>query len=279
MVSLPRISVILPTFNRWPMVQEAVQSVLDQTYVSYECLVVDDGSSDGTFERLQAQFGARLRLFRKENGGVSAARNLGIRESQGELIAFLDSDDLWLPKKLEKQAAFFDEHPEARICQTTERWVRKGRRVNLPETHRKRGGDLFKESLLRCMVTPSSVMVRRNLLDEVGLFDEALPVCEDYDLWLRVTCRYPVGLIEEDLLVRRGGRPDQLSAGHSQDKYRIRSLEKLMASKDLDEARRKAALSVMRERCRIYVSGCVKRGRDEEGRLYSALIEQTEGAA
>ena len=278
MASEPLVSVIIPTYNRSAMVMEAVASVLRQTYRPFECIVADDGSSDNTSAELQKDFAGKIRLLRQENRGVSAARNLGIRESRGGYIAFLDSDDVWLPEKLSRQMAFFKHAPSMLICQTTERWMRKGKRVNAPETHRKKGGDIFQASLERCMITPSSVIVKRLLLDQVGLFDEQMPVCEDYDLWLRVTRQYPVGLIQEDLLIRNGGRPDQLSASHSLDKYRIRALEKLLESDALTPEQRKAAEAVFAEKCAIYAKGCLKRGREEEGRHY-LLLAETMGAA
>jgi hypothetical protein len=257
------ISVIIPTYNRREMVQAAVQSVLAQTYRPLECIVVDDGSHDGTFEALSARFKDSIRLIRQENRGVSAARNAGIARAKGQHIAFLDSDDVWKPKKLEKQAAFLAEHPECLICQTTEIWIRKGRRVNPKKEHLKIEGDIFGPSLARCMITPSSVLLRRKLLDETGAFDEAFPVCEDYDLWLRVAARFPVGLVREDLLVRNGGRPDQLSAGHSLDKYRIRALDKVLASGLLSAGQATAARAELERKRAIYQKGCAKRGKQD----------------
>lgn len=267
-IPFPQVSVIIPCFNRVLQVAEAVGSVLAQDYSPYECIVVDDGSEDNTFESLSARFGSSIRLFRQENRGVSAARNRGIRESRGEYLAFLDSDDLWKPCKLSVQMDYMAAHPDLKICQTTETWFRKGKRVNPPALYRKINGDLFERSLQCCMITPSSVLLKRELLDEVGLFDEELPVCEDYDLWLRVTMKYPVGLIEEELLIRYGGNPDQLSARHSQDKYRIAALEKLLEHPALNQAKKDAVLHVLREKRTIYGKGCLKRGKTEEAAAY-----------
>jgi len=269
-----KVSVIIPSFNRAQQLCTAIASVLSQTVPPLDCIVVDDGSVDGTEERVLREFNGRIRYFHQENRGVSSARNLGIRAARGEWLAFLDSDDEWLPQKLQKQLRFIEEHPEARICQTTEQWTRKGKRVNPGVVHKKKDGELFFESLERCMITPSSVMIQKTLLDEVGLFDESMPVCEDYDLWLRITVTHPVYLLNEELLIRHGGNPDQLSASHSMDKYRIYSLQKLLAQAALSVAQREATIRILRDKCRIYGQGCLRRGRAEEAMGYLALVEK-----
>jgi glycosyltransferase involved in cell wall biosynthesis len=279
MTQTPLVSVIIPTYNRKEMTVEAVRSVLDQTYPHLECLVLDGGSSDKTLETLRSAFKSSIRIYENIKGGVSAARNFGIRNSKGPLIAFLDSDDVWKKKKLEKQVAFLNQCREFTICQTMEIWMRQGRRVNPGEVHKKTGGAIFSQSLERCMVTPSSVLLRRSLLDEVGLFDEELPVCEDYDLWLRITARFPVGLLREDLLIRNGGRPDQLSSQHSLDKYRIKALGKLLNNGPLNSDQYDMAYQVFKKRCAIYGNGCLKRGRAREGRHYLALTDKARQSA
>ncbi len=270
---MPAVSVIIPTFNRRDFVREAVDSVLAQDFNDVELIVVDDGSTDGTAEALAA-YGRRLRLIRQANSGVSAARNTGIRAAAAPLIALLDSDDLWLPGKLTTQTAFFQRHPDALICQTEEIWIRNGLRVNPRKKHRKPSGDIFERSLQLCLVSPSAVMMRRRLLDEVGLFDESLPACEDYDLWLRVACRHPVYLIDEPLIVKRGGHADQLSRRPGLDRYRIRSLARLLQSGLLDPARDAAVRRVLQRKCAIYVQGCLKRGKIAEARRYREIAER-----
>lgn len=264
------VSVIIPTYNRAGFLKEAVDSVLSQEVSDVELIVVDDGSTDGTPDLL-ARYGDRLRVIRQENAGVSAARNAGLRRAAGDLIALLDSDDLWLPGKLAAQTAFFQANPESVVCQTEELWVRRGRRINPGKRHRKRAGWIFIPSLSLCLVSPSAVMMRRSLLDEVGLFDESLPACEDYDLWLRIACRHPIDLIGTPLIVKRGGHPDQLSAAPGLDRYRIQSILKLLEGKSLPSDYQKAAVAVLVEKCRIYANGCFKRGRRDEGRRYMAL--------
>ena len=268
----PTVSVIIPTFNRGWIIRDAIDSVHAQTYTSYELIVVDDGSTDRTPDILRS-YGDRLRLIGQVNRGVSAARNRGIAASTGRLIAFLDSDDLWLPDKLAVQVAFFEHNRSALICQTEEVWIRNGMRVNPKNRHRKPSGLIFKPSLALCLVSPSAVMVRRKLFDEVGLFDEALPACEDYDLWLRVSCRIPIHLIDKPLTVKRGGHRDQLSRQDSLDKYRIRSLVKLIDSGILTISQRNAAVLALRKKCTVYANGCLKRGRVEEAARYTRLIQ------
>jgi len=269
---MTEVSVIIPTFNRGQKVVRAVASVLYQTFRNLEIIVVDDGSQDDTQQRLRSFRDKIVSLVHPQNMGVSAARNTGIRASRSPLIAFLDSDDYWLPEKIEKQTTFFRQHPDAVACQTEEHWVRHGRRVNPRNKHRKPSGDIFGPSLKLCLVSPSAVMLKRALLSEVGFFDESLPACEDYDLWLRIASRYPVHLIQEYLLVKEGGHKDQLSTTiKGLDRFRIRSLEKLILAGGLQRGQLEAALRELAEKCRIYGTGCLKRGKDQEAAYYLDL--------
>jgi glycosyltransferase involved in cell wall biosynthesis len=268
--SPPRVSVILPTYNRAWIVKEAVESVLGQDFCDVELIVVDDGSTDGTPAMLAA-YGSRLRCIRQENRGVSAARNTGIQAARGPLIALLDSDDTWLPGKLDAQVAYFDAHPEALICQTEEIWIRNGVRVNPGKRHRKQAGMIFERSLALCLVSPSAVMLRRSLLDEVGLFDEALPACEDYDLWLRIACKHAVHLVDTPLIVKRGGHSDQLSRMPELDKYRIRAIARLLDGDDLTPSQRMAAIAMLKKKCAIYAQGCRKRNRLGDASRYERM--------
>ncbi|MEN8689689.1 MAG: glycosyltransferase [Desulfobacterales bacterium] len=264
------VSVIIPTYNRGWIVRDAIDSVLGQTYADVELIVVDDGSTDRTPDILNS-YGDRLRVIRQANQGVSAARNRGIDNTSGPLIALLDSDDIWLPKKLAVQIDFFKRNPAALICQTEEIWIRNGLRVNPGKRHRKPSGMIFEPSLELCLVSPSAVMVRRELLEDVGLFDESLPACEDYDLWLRVGCRFPVHLIDKPLTIKRGGHEDQLSRQSSLDRYRIRSLVKLIDAGGLTPPQWNAAVIALRKKCAVYANGCLKRGRIEEALHYTTL--------
>jgi len=274
------ISVIIPTFNRPRKTARAIASVLYQTFSDYEILVVDDGSGDASSDAL-APLLPRIRcIAHSRNLGVSAARNAGIRESCSPLVAFLDSDDYWLPEKLAVQVSFLSTHPDAVACQTEERWIRNGVRVNPRKKHLKPSGDIFDPSLRLCVVSPSSVLLKRSLLEEVGLFDEAFPVCEDYDLWLRISCKYPIWLIPEFLVIKEGGHPDQLSRSvEGMDRYRISAIVKLIDNACLTKRQTEAALKELRFKCRVYGNGCLRRGRKNEGGYYLGLPASLEEKA
>ena len=270
---VPLVSVVIPTFNRWPLVAEAVNSVLAQSYRDFEVIVVDDGSTDATASQL-AKLASRLKLFVTERRGVSAARNFGVSQSRGRYIAFLDSDDLWLRRKLERQTRFMDEHPEFHICQTDEIWIRKGVRVNPRAIHQKTSGDIFKRSLELCLVSPSAVMMTRALFDRTGGFDEAFPVCEDYDLWLRISAQHQVALVPDRLTIKRGGHADQLSRSvWGMDRYRILALQKLLRS-NLDRSRQAAAFKMLRQKVAIVAAGARKRGREQDAQSLEAMVAE-----
>ena len=276
--SKPLVSVIIPTYNRGWILTEAIDSVLAQDYKDYELIVVDDGSTDNTREIL-ATYGRDIVVLRQTNKGVSAARNRGIAQAGGQLVAFLDSDDIWQPRKLSRQVDFFKLNPDAVINQTEEIWIRNGVRVNPKDRHRKPSGMIFERSLGLCLVSPSAVMIQKTLFDAVGVFDENLPACEDYDLWLRISCRYPVHLIDTPLIIKRGGHGDQLSNAAGLDRFRIRSLKKIIESRQLTESEYRAAVSTLQDKCAIYAGGCRKRGRLAEAASYEALAESMERKA
>jgi glycosyltransferase involved in cell wall biosynthesis len=268
----PQVSVIIPTHNRGWIIKEAIDSVLAQDYTEFELIVVDDGSTDHTSDVLDS-YGKDIKVLSQKNKGVSAARNRGIAEASGKFIAFLDSDDLWLSQKLSVQIEFFNQTPDALICQTEEVWIRNGLRVNPRKRHKKPSGMIFKPSLELCLVSPSAVMIQRSLFDRVGKFDETLPACEDYDLWLRISCRFPVHLIDAPLIIKRGGHDDQLSSRAGLDKFRIKAIEKIINSGLLSEDQRRAAVNMLKKKCDIYAAGCRKRGREEKALYYAKLAD------
>jgi glycosyltransferase involved in cell wall biosynthesis len=271
----PVVSVIIPTFNRWPLVGEAVESVLAQSYSDFELIVVDDGSTDETQKELE-KFGSRLRFFAKAREGVAAARNFGVSRAAGRYIAFLDSDDLWRPKKLEMQTAFMEKDLAVQICQTEEVWLRHGVRVNPKSRHQKPSGDIFIRSLQLCLVSPSAVMMTKELFSRFGGFDERFPVCEDYDLWLRIAAEHLVPLIPEALIIKRGGHADQLSRSTwAMDRYRAAALQKLLRS-SLGGTRRASALAVLRSKVAILAQGARKRGKEEKANEYEAMTAEFE---
>jgi glycosyltransferase involved in cell wall biosynthesis len=268
---MPKVSVIIPTYNRAHVLREAIDSVLSQKYSDLELLVVDDGSTDHTKE-VVSSYTSKLAYIYQEHQGVSAARNRGIKHTKGDYLAFLDSDDLWLPDKLSTQMRFMEDHPEIHICYTEERWIRRGVRVNPMKKHRKYSGMIFEHCLPLCIVSPSSVLIARSLLEEIGVFDEELKVCEDYDLWLRISARYPIYLLDTPLIIKRGGHDDQLSkAMNGQDRFRIKALVKLLESDSLSPHQRELAGGELKRKCEIYGKGCIKRGKKEEGEEILAL--------
>ncbi len=189
-------------------------------------------------------------------------------------MAFLDSDDLWLPGKLEGQVRHLALDPSLRVHQTEELWFRNGIRIAPREIHRKPEGHCFERLLERCLVSPSAVIIHRSVFEAVGCFDETLPACEDYDLWLRIGCRYPIGLLKDPLVIKRGGHPDQLSATvPALDFYRIRAIEKLLRSGVLSDPQRAAAFRELARKCAIYAAGCRKRGRDTMAKAILNLPE------
>jgi glycosyltransferase involved in cell wall biosynthesis len=272
---MAHISIIIPTYNRSDFVQKAVESVYRQTYQDFTLIIVDDGSTDTTHTSLAAVLKKDAHYIYQDHAGVSAARNTGIRASDAEWLAFLDSDDYWLPQKLAQQVAFHRHNPEYLISQTYERWIRHGKRVNQMKKHTKFAGMIYEKCLPLCLITPSSVMIHRSVFDDVGLFDETLPACEDYDLWLRVAYKYQIGLIEKELIVKHGGHSDQLSRSiPTLDKYRIHALRNILASGVLTSQQQKATIKELIQKCRVYGNGCIKRGKNAEGQTYLALIDE-----
>ena len=260
----PAVSVIIPTFDRQSWLEKAVDSVLRQTYKDFELIVVDDGSMDNTRSLFKSNLPQVTYLYQK-NQGVAAARNAGIRAAQGEWLAFLDSDDAWLPGKLERQMAYHRENPRLKISQTEEIWIRNGRRVNPMNKHKKLSGWIFEPSLPLCLISPSSVILAREVFERTGLFDESFTVCEDYEFWLRCTILYEIGLVNEALVVKHGGHPDQLSRRFwGMDKFRILAMEKMLSSGLLTTAQKEACARELAQKCRIYAQGCQKRGRKNE---------------
>ncbi len=270
---MPQVTVILPTWNRADWLQKSIESVLVQTFRDFELVVVDDFSTDSTAEILAAYSGKIRSIFLTKNRGVSVARNAAISTSDSEWIAFLDSDDFWHPEKLQKQIAQTKNRPECPIHFTDEIWIRKGVRVNPKKKHQKKEGWIFKPSLELCLISPSTVLLRRELFEIHGLFDETLPICEDYDLWLRLTAKHPVALLNEKLMTRHGGHADQLSRSDwGIDRYRVQSIQKILKTESLRPEDRLAAIQMLQKKCRILANGFRKRGNLKEVEKYEKII-------
>ena len=268
-MSLDKVSVIIPTYNRGPLLEKAVHSVLAQSYDDYEIIVIDDGSCDDTKTRM-AKYNSRVRYVYQDNRGPAAARNRGIREAQYSFLAFLDSDDWFASGKLEIQLTRMQEEPHYLISHTDEIWYRRGKLLNQKKRHHKPGGYIFARCLELCTVSMSTVMVRRELFDSIGLFDETLPCCEDYDFWLRASIEQPFLKIDEPLTLKDGGRPDEISVQYrvGMDKYRIASICNLLENESLSPEQRTLAKKELAHKSRVYGTGCIKHGRPEEGQYY-----------
>ncbi len=271
---MPVVSIIIPTYNRANWIAEAVESVLNQTFRDFELLVVDDGSTDETPEVLEPFF-HQLIYIAQPNRGVSAARNTGIKHARGDYLCFLDSDDLWKPRKLEIQLEEMTRHPEFRMSYTDEVWIRRGRWANPKKRHQKYSGWIFENLLPLCIISPSSVLIARSVFEEVGLFDESLPAGEDYDLWLRIGSRFPILFIPQKLIVKRGGHPGQLSQQFwGLDRFRVRSILKVLKSGNLNPRDARLARKMLVEKCRILATGSEKRGKTADARYYRKLAAE-----
>ena len=255
-----KISIVIPTFNRIGSLPRALDSALNQTYQPSEIIVVDNGSSDGTTKLLRERYPS-IRLLIEKKLGVSAARNKGIRHSKFQWIALLDSDDAWDKTKLEKQKnALASSQDQFRLVHTDEIWIRNGNKFNQMKKHQKFGGDIFNNCLSLCCISPSSVLINKNIFKEVGYFDESLPVCEDYDLWLKICSQEKILFINQKLTLKYGGHKDQLSKTYwGMDRFRIKSLENLILNYKLKPDQKINAIKTIVKKLKIIVNGAYKR--------------------
>jgi len=274
------ISVIIPTYNRSQFLGEALESVLTQTVFqsrkySFEIIIIDDGSTDDT-RRVVERFSGPINYYYQPHLGVSRARNHGLEKAKGEFIAFLDSDDLWLPEKIKLQMNVMENFPHLMGCTTEEIWLRRGKRVNPRKKHRKYSGWIFPHALPLCILSLSASLFRRQVFEEIGPFDESLPACEDYDFSLRYSLRYPLHLIERPLIIKRGGHPDQLSHQFwGLDRFRLQALLKLLHLNLTQEQAFLVRQEILRK-ARIVRDGALKRGKLEEARYYQQIIDRIE---
>lgn len=259
-----KISVVIPTYNRIALVERAIDSVLMQSIKPFDIIVVDDGSDDGTSEMIQKKYRS-INLVQQQNSGVSAARNNGIKHAKGDWISLLDSDDEWTEKKLENQVNRLIKNPDYHFCHTNEIWIRNGVRVNQKKRHQKYGGYIFDKCLDICRISPSSTLFKKNILEHVGWFDTQLPVCEDYDLWLRITADYKILFVDEPLIIKYGGHTDQLSQSvEGIELFRIKSLENLLANTELSPQKKNLAITMIIKKLNIYLNGLIKRKKQTE---------------
>ena len=269
-----KISVVIPTLNRINTLQRALDSVINQTYKPAEIIVVDNGSSDGTLKFLREQY-PKITILTENKIGVSSARNKGIKKSINQWIALLDSDDAWHPRKLEIQTSMLDSAlKEYNLIHTDEVWFRNNKHINQMKKHKKQGGYIFERCLSLCCISPSSVLFKKNILDKVGLFDESLPVCEDYDMWLKICSSEEVLFAQDKLTYKYGGHKAQLSKSYwGMDRFRIKSIENIIKNFDLTYKQKKQAKKELIKKLKIIINGAFKRNNLSIVNEFSTKLE------
>jgi len=272
----PFFSVIIPTFNRKVSVEVALRSILEQSFKKFELIIIDDGSTDQTKEMIKTYKDRRIYYLYQENHGVAHARNRGLEQARGQFVAFLDSDDRWVPQKLERVFEYIQEYPDIKVFHTEEKWYKAGKIHNPKKKHQKPTGFVYTEAIRLCSISISTAAIHRDVFSSIGNFDEELLACEDYDFWLRATHKYEIKLIEEYLTLKDGGRPDQLSAQWGLDRYRIKALAKMLDSGRLNDKEYEATRQELIKRADVFINGAQKRGRLSEANLYKKLIQQYE---
>lgn len=266
------VAVIIPTFNRALLLKRAISSVGINRLAKVEIIVVDDGSNDQTRAMVRQKF-PDINYIYQSNTGVSAARNKGIAASNSEWLAFLDSDDEWLAGKLDVQIKALQKQPKYQICHSEERWISNGKKINPKLCHQKTGGWIFRHCLPLCVISPSSVLINRRVFADVGNFDEDLPACEDYDMWLRITAKYPVLYISDAQIIKYGGHPNQLSKKYwGMDRFRVVALQKIINSGSLSPADQQQAVAMLLQKCAILLQGASKRGKQDAVNYYQQII-------
>lgn len=266
------ISVIIPAYNRFEPLQRALSSVYAQRLKPKEIIVIDDGSIDET-SRIKNLF-PDIKYYYQENRGVSSARNLGIKNSTCEWIAFLDSDDEWHAEKLKEHEILHKTNPDILMSYTDEKWVRDGVAVKIPKKFHKFHSDVFQKSLSYCNIAPSSVLLHKSILEQIGLFDESLEVCEDYEMWLRVALKYEIALIDKKLIIKHGGADDQLSMKFwGMDRFRVKALEKLL-DLELPRDKKDLVIKTLLEKYSLLLEGALKYDRIIESNEYKIKIER-----
>lgn len=268
-----QISVVIPTYNRLNTIKRCLDSVINQSSTADEIIVMDDGSSDDTSSIIQQHY-PQVSLLNQSNKGVSAARNRGIQSARYDWIALLDSDDEWLPGKLETIRKAHHQNPQEILFHSDEIWIRNGVRVNPMNKHTKYGGMIFDYCLPLCVISPSAVVIHRDLFEQIGYFNEDLPACEDYDLWLRLCHRFPVFYINTPLIKKYGGHDDQLSSQYwGMDRFRILALHELMSMSTLTQLQQKRTINMLIKKLRILIKGAHKHDNQQVLTDYQPLLD------
>jgi len=264
----PVFSVVIPSYNRKDFLKKSIDSVLNQSFDDYELVVVDDGSTDSSILLVSEYLGKGLTYIRTSNFGVSHARNTGILNSRGSYIAFLDSDDLWEPEKLRQTFDYIKKYPDTDLFHSEETWFRDGKVLKQKNKYKRHSGQIYRHCLPVCNIGMSTLVVKKSFFNQIGLFDEKMPVCEDYDFFLRATLANEVKLIPFALTIKDGGRDDQLSRQPRLDEYRIYSLEKMINTGQLVGENLELTINELKNKCTIYAKGAEKRGRIVEAKKY-----------
>lgn len=274
------LDIVIPFFNRKYLIQRAIQSVQNQSFHDWKLFLIDDGSCDQARDELKNKIKSKKiqYLFLDKNQGVSFARNYGIKQGCNPWVAFLDSDDEWLPKKLEKQMSYLKQNPETVLIHCNEIWMKHNKILNQKKKHKKHGGRIFKACTLLCCISPSATIIRRDVLENLGLFREDFPVCEDYDLWLKVTAQFDVVFLEEPLVIKHGGHKNQLSRAYpAMDYWRVKALFSHLQSTHLSLSEKKQVQKVILEKCNILLKGYKKyKNFESEKEIESYLKKATQ---
>jgi len=260
-----KITAIIPTFNRALLLKDAINSILNQTYKIDEIIIIDDGSTDNTQDILKEFH--NILVIKTKNFGVSHARNIGIKNAKNSWLAFLDSDDIWLKDKIEKQVLLHAIDTKLMFSHTSERWIRDGKKIKYPKSLTKTYGNCFLQNISTCKIAASSVLINKQVFDTVGLFDEDMSVCEDYDMWLRILYDYKIGLIKDEKIIKRAGHPQLSSKIFAIDRYHISSLQKF-----LDTRFSKEVKNEIKRKCQILIKGAKKHKNQEILDKYLKMI-------
>lgn len=265
-----KISVIIPTYNRKKFICRAIDSVKNQSNKVDEIIVIDNNSTDKTLELIKKKYKDIL-IAKEKKRGVSAARNLGVYKSKYDWVAFLDSDDEWEGNKIEKQVDLINNNKnQINFVHTDEIWFRNNTHLNQKKKHKKKGGYIFNDCLDICKISPSSSLMKKKLLTEYGYFDESFRVCEDYELWLRITSKEKIGYIDKPLVKKYGGHSGQLSKRYwGLDRFRIKALENLINNFPLNNNQKKKVIFKIIEKIDILIKGAKKRNKDFFCKTYS----------
>ncbi|MDD3295856.1 MAG: glycosyltransferase [Candidatus Omnitrophica bacterium] len=278
MAQKPFFSVVVPTYNRADFLKIAIESVLTQTFKNYELLIVDDGSIDNTAENIKSQVSnskiqTKIKYFYQKNRGPAAARNKGIKNSNGEFICFLDSDDRWTKDKLNITFDYTKKHPDCKIFHSEEIWYRNGCLLTPRIKHKKPSGNVFTQALKLCCLGISTAAIHASVFKSLGGFDEYFPACEDYEFWLRASLKYQVTLIPEYLTIKEGGHRDQQSKKYeAMDIFRIQALKKFLERETLPPEKYNAAYNELKLKCLIYIQGALKRQKPHQVKKYQEIV-------